>query len=121
MTTHRASTGKPGCALKTSGKPLWRTRSVARSARRPGVLLVLSLVAIPQVHTGGTDVDFHFGILGLGLGIDARVSPYTGFRFGFNRFKTGSDWEEDDLEYEAGIDFYSVHGRLRAQGCERSS
>lgn len=112
MTAYRASTGKPGRALKTPGRPRRRTPSVARSARRLIVLLALSLGAIPQVHAGRTGVDFHFGTLGLGLGIDAKVSPYTGFRFGFNRFKTSSDWEEDDLEYEAGIDFDSVHGLL---------
>ncbi len=86
-------------------------RSV-RIALRIFVVAIAGTLAVPAAHASRTGVDFHFGTLGLGLGIDAQVSPHTGFRIGFNRFKTSSDWEEDDLDYEAGIDFDSVHGLL---------
>ncbi|MDZ7787524.1 MAG: hypothetical protein U5K73_05135 [Halofilum sp. (in: g-proteobacteria)] len=81
-------------------------------ALRVLVVTVVGALAAPTAHAGRTGVDFHFGTLGLGLGLDAQISPHTGFRFGFNRFKTSSDWEEDDLDYEAGIDFDSLHGLL---------
>ncbi|WP_070989348.1 autotransporter outer membrane beta-barrel domain-containing protein [Halofilum ochraceum] len=84
----------------------------AQVAFRTVVLALAGALAVPAAQASRTGVDFHFGTLGLGLGIDAQVSPYTGFRFGFNRFKTSSDWEEDDLDYEAGIDFDTVHGLL---------
>lgn len=76
------------------------------------VVTIVGALAVPAAHAGRTGVDFHLGTLGLGLGIDAQISPHTGMRFGFNRFKTSSDWEEDDLDYEAGIDFDSLHGLL---------
>lgn len=85
--------------------------SVQRTLRVLAVAVVGALAA-PAAHAGKAGVDFHFGTLGLGLGIDTQVSPHTGFRLGFNRFRTSSDWEEDDLDYEAGIDFDSVHGLL---------
>lgn len=79
----------------------------------PILLVVLAgLLAMPGAHAARTGVDFHLGTLGLGLGIDSQLSPHTGLRLGFNRFRISSDWEEDDLEYEAGIDFDSVHGLL---------
>lgn len=79
---------------------------------RISVVAIAAALAAPAAHASRTGVDFHFGTLGLGLGLDAQVSRHTGFRLGFNRFKTSSDWEEDDLDYEAGIDFDTVHGLL---------
>ncbi|MFW5969989.1 MAG: hypothetical protein ACOCP9_05070 [Halofilum sp. (in: g-proteobacteria)] len=76
------------------------------------IVAAAGALAVPTAHASRTGVDLHFGTLGLGLGLDTRISPHTGVRFGFNRFTTSSDWEEDDLDYEAGIDFDSLHGLL---------
>lgn len=81
-------------------------------ALRICAVVIAAALVVPTAHASRQGVDFHFGTLGLGLGIDARISPYTGLRFGFNRFRISSDWEEDGLDYEAGVDFDTLHGLL---------
>lgn len=76
------------------------------------ILAFAVALAAPAAHAARTGLDLHIGTLGIGLGIDTQLSPHTGIRFGFNRFQTSSDWEEDDLDYEAGIDFDSLHALL---------
>jgi hypothetical protein len=88
------------------------SRRFVQIALRIAVVAVAGVLAVPGAQASRAGVDFHFGTLGLGLGLDAQVSRHTGFRFGFSRFKTSSDWEEDDLDYEAGVDFDTVHGLL---------
>ncbi len=83
-----------------------------RMTLRALVVVIAGVLVAPAAHAGKAGVDFHFGTLGLGLGLDAQLSPHTGMRLGFNRIKTSSDWEEDDLDYEAGIDFDTLHGLL---------
>ena len=87
-----------------------RIRQVAPTALFLGALSAAA--ALPTAQAVDVGIDAHGGTLGLGLGIDARLSRHTGLRVGFNRFSTSGDWEEDDLDYEARIDFESFHGLL---------
>jgi hypothetical protein len=73
---------------------------------------VLGLPAVPAAHAAKAGVDLHVGTLGLGIGLDAQLSRYTGLRVGFSRFRISSDWEEDDLDYKARIDFDTIQGLL---------
>ena len=69
------------------------------------VMLAASAALVPaDVRAADIGIDLHAGTLGLGLGlrVDARLSRHVGIRVGFNRFRSGSDWEEDDLDYDAG-------------------
>jgi hypothetical protein len=99
----------PACARKGGLAMTIRT-----GYSMPGALclLVTGALAAPAAHAGKVGMDVHVGTLGLGLGLDAQLSRYTGLRVGFNRFRISGDWEEDDLDYKARIDFDTFHGLL---------
>ena len=66
----------------------------------------------PSVSAAEVGLGLHGGTLGLGLDLDFDMTRHVGVRAGFNRFNNSEEWEEDDLDYEADVDFESVYGLL---------
>lgn len=68
--------------------------------------------AAPAAEAVGIGVEVHGGTLGGGAGLDIGLSDNVGARVGFNRFSTGEDWTEGDLDYDADLELDSVHALL---------
>ena len=77
-----------------------------------GLLVLAALPSQARAAEPGTGIGVHFGTLGLGLDLDADFTRRFGARAGFNRLHVSSDWEEDDLDYEARLQFDSIHALL---------
>lgn len=73
---------------------------------------VLLACAAPGAAANGVGIELHGGTLGAGAGLDIGLGDNVGARVGFNRFSTGEDWTEGDLDYDADLELDSVHALL---------
>lgn len=74
---------------------------------------VVALAVLPSpARAAGMGVNLHGGTLGLGLDVDVDFSDSVGLRAGFNRLHMSESWEDDDLDYDADLEFDSVHALL---------
>lgn len=74
-----------------------------------GIVLSCAAAGASAADVG---IGVHGGTLGAGAGLDIGLSDNVGARIGFNRFSTGEDWTEGDLEYDADLELDSVHALL---------
>ncbi len=79
----------------------------------PAAALGIALAcAAPGASAAGVGIELHGGTLGAGAGLDIGLGDNVGARVGFNRFSTGEDWTEGDLNYDADLELDSVHALL---------
>ncbi|MEF8833384.1 MAG: hypothetical protein V5A42_00840 [Halofilum sp. (in: g-proteobacteria)] len=76
------------------------------------VLGTMLACTAPGVAAADLGIELHGGTLGAGAGLDIALADNVGARIGFNRFSTGEEWTEGDLDYDADLELESVHALL---------
>ncbi len=61
-----------------------------------------------KAKTTGWGVTPEIGTLGIGASVTKSVSPNVNARVGLNAFKYGTDFEEENIEYEADLNLFNI-------------
>ncbi len=79
----------------------------------PAAALGIALgCAAPGASAADVGIELHGGTLGAGAGLDIGLGDNVRARVGFNRYSTGEEWTEGDLDYDADLELDSVHALL---------